>query len=186
MPATPDQMPIAIARSRGSVKTLVMIERVAGMMSAAPRPITARAPTSSFTPPENAAAVGRDAEDREAHGERALPAEAVTERTEGEQEPGEHERVRVDHPLEVGDAGAEVSLEGGKRDVDDRVVDHDDQQAHAQHGEGEPPAVVRPLRRRRRGAPGDAPSGGGGSPGLGCDQRFHELEPPVPRCDTLL
>ena len=57
MPATPDQIPIAIARSRGTVKTLVMIDSVAGMMSAAPRPITARAPTSWLTPLENAAAV---------------------------------------------------------------------------------------------------------------------------------
>ena len=56
MPATPDQMPIAMARSRGTVKTLVMIESVAGMISAAPSPITARAPTSWLTPPEKAAA----------------------------------------------------------------------------------------------------------------------------------
>ena len=42
-PATPDQMPIAIARSRAFVNTLVRIESVAGMISAAPTPITARA-----------------------------------------------------------------------------------------------------------------------------------------------
>jgi hypothetical protein len=48
-------MPMAIARSRESVKTLVRIDSVAGMMSAAPTPMTARAPTSWPTPFENAA-----------------------------------------------------------------------------------------------------------------------------------
>jgi hypothetical protein len=35
-------MPIALPRSRGSVKTLVMMESVAGMMNAAPMPISER------------------------------------------------------------------------------------------------------------------------------------------------
>jgi hypothetical protein len=39
-------MPIAIARSRVSVKTLMMIARVAGKINAAPMPIRARAPIS--------------------------------------------------------------------------------------------------------------------------------------------
>ena len=39
---TPAQMPIALPRSRGSVKTFVMIESVAGMMNAAPIPINER------------------------------------------------------------------------------------------------------------------------------------------------
>ena len=41
---TPAQMPIALPRSRGS-KVAVMIERVAGFISAPPRPWTMRAPT---------------------------------------------------------------------------------------------------------------------------------------------
>ena len=40
--ATPAQIPIARARSRGIVKTFVMIDRVAGMMNAAPTAITTR------------------------------------------------------------------------------------------------------------------------------------------------
>ncbi len=39
---TPAQMPMALARSRGFVNTLVMIERVAGMMNAAPMPMSER------------------------------------------------------------------------------------------------------------------------------------------------
>ena len=45
-PAVAAQIPIAIARSRASVKTLVSSDSVAGMMNAAPAPMTARAVTS--------------------------------------------------------------------------------------------------------------------------------------------
>ena len=65
-PATPDQMPIAIARSRAFVNTLVRIDSVAGMISAAPTPITARAPTSWFTSLAERGRGGREAEDDEA------------------------------------------------------------------------------------------------------------------------
>ena len=46
MPATADHRPIALARSFGSVNTLVRIDNVAGMTSAAPSPMTARAAIS--------------------------------------------------------------------------------------------------------------------------------------------
>ena len=39
---TPAHTPMALPRSTGSVKTLVMIDRVAGMMQAPPTPIRAR------------------------------------------------------------------------------------------------------------------------------------------------
>ena len=58
-------MPIAIARSRASVKTLISSDSVAGMMNAAPAPMTARARMSSSTPPANAAAAEATPEDRE-------------------------------------------------------------------------------------------------------------------------
>ena len=64
-PAVAAQMPIAIARSRVSVKTLISSESVAGMMNAAPAPMTARATIE----PVDAARVGGprrgDAEHRE-------------------------------------------------------------------------------------------------------------------------
>ena len=41
-PDTPAQMEIALRRSSASAKTLVRIDRVAGMMNAAPKPCTAR------------------------------------------------------------------------------------------------------------------------------------------------
>ena len=46
-PATADHMAIALARSAGTVKTLVRMESVAGMIAAAPIPITTRQAMSS-------------------------------------------------------------------------------------------------------------------------------------------
>jgi hypothetical protein len=57
MPAVADQMAMAWARSFGTVKTLVMIERVAGMTRAAPTPIRARVAISWPALPANALAV---------------------------------------------------------------------------------------------------------------------------------
>ena len=133
MPATPDQSPMASARSRASVNTLVRIDSVAGMISAAPMPMTARARDERRHAAGERGRGRRGTEDDEAEGERALAPEPVAEAAGGEQQAGEHERVGVDHPLEVADARAEVAHQGGQRDVDDRVVDHDHEQAHAQH-----------------------------------------------------
>ena len=126
-------MPMAIARSAASVKTLVSSDSVAGMMNAAPAPITARAVTSWPTPPANAAPAERDSEDGEAEQQRAPAPEAVAERAREQQQAGEHERVGVDDPLQLADVGVEVAHERRERDVDDRVVDHDHEQADAQH-----------------------------------------------------
>ena len=50
-PAVAAQMPTAVARSRGSGKTLISSDSVAGMMNAAPAPMTARAAISRSAPP---------------------------------------------------------------------------------------------------------------------------------------
>ena len=100
-PAVAAQMPIAIARSRVSVKTLISSESVAGMMNAAPAPMTARATMSPSTPPAYAAHRRGDAEHREPGEQRAPASEAIAERAGQQQQPGEHERVRVDHPLQL-------------------------------------------------------------------------------------
>ena len=57
MPLTPAQIPMARPRSLGSVKMLVMIDNVAGMMNAAPMPMNAREMMSCVTPSESAALV---------------------------------------------------------------------------------------------------------------------------------
>ena len=53
-PATPAQAPIARVRS-APLKMLVVIERVAGMISAPPTPISARAAMSRLAEPDQAA-----------------------------------------------------------------------------------------------------------------------------------
>ncbi len=55
MADAPAHTPMARPRSRGSVKTLVMIDRVAGMMNAPPTPMTARKTISAPADPLNAA-----------------------------------------------------------------------------------------------------------------------------------
>ena len=162
MPMTPDQMPIAMARSRASVNVLVRMLNVAGMMNAAAPPMTARAVTSWPTPPANAAAVEASGEHGEADGERASASPAVAERSGEQEQAGEDDGVGVDDPLQFADAGAELADERRERDVDDGVVDDDDQQAHAEHRQGEPATVVRRVdgvagviaSHRRRGAVG--------------------------------
>ena len=134
-PAVAAQMPMAIARSRASVKTLISSESVAGMMNAAPAPMTARA---AIEPVDAARVRGRrrgDAEHREPGEQRAPAPVAIAERAGQQQQPGEHERVGVDHPLQLADVRVEVAHQRRQRDVDDRVVDDDGEQAHAQHAE---------------------------------------------------
>ena len=51
---TPAHTPIALPRSAGSVKTLVMIDSVDGMMNAPPMPISARVAISTLAESANA------------------------------------------------------------------------------------------------------------------------------------
>ena len=105
-PAVAAQIPIAIARSRASAKTLMSSDSVAGMMSAAPAPMTARASDELV----DAARVRGARRGGPEHGEPAeqhAPApEAIAERAGQQQQPGEHERVGVDDPLQLADVGA--------------------------------------------------------------------------------
>ena len=67
-------------------------------------------------------------EDGHADQEDPLAAESVTEGGAGQQQDGEGERVGVDHPLEVGQGGAEVGLDDGQGGRDDEVVEGDHEQ----------------------------------------------------------
>jgi len=69
-------------------------------------------------------------------------AETVAEAAGREQQAREHERVRVDHPLELTERGAEVVLKPGKRHVENGIVDDDHEQTQAQHPEAPPPALI--------------------------------------------
>ncbi len=56
-PMVPAQAPIARARSAGTRKTSLMIDKDAGIVSAAPIPMTARHPINRLTEPEKPAPV---------------------------------------------------------------------------------------------------------------------------------
>ena len=139
--ASAAQIAIAFARSL-PVKTFAMIERVAGMISAAPTPIAARTRDHLVGRVGDEGAEAGEAEDRDAGLERALAPEAVAERAEHEQQPGEDEQVGVDHPLQLRRRGVELVLQRRQGDVEDRVVEPDDHQAQRQHAERLPAARV--------------------------------------------
>ena len=137
-PATDDHRAMALARSAGTVKTLVKMERVAGMTAAAPIPITTRQATSSLAEVAMAATVEPRPEDNQAAGQGPVPSDAVTQAAQREQQPGHGQGVGVDDPLQCGRRGVEVAHQGGKRHVDDGAVHHHDQKGQAEYAEGGP------------------------------------------------
>ena len=74
-------------------------------------------------------AQARKTEDRGSGLEGPLAPEPIAEGTEREDEAGEDEQVGVHDPLQRRAFGAELILERGEGDVQDRVVQPDDQQA---------------------------------------------------------
>ena len=86
-----------------------------------------------------------DAEDHQPELERTASPEPVAEAPAREEQPGEHERVAVDDPLQLAAVGVEVLRDRGDRDVEHCVVEHDHEQAEAQDDEDPPPPRVRML-----------------------------------------
>ena len=81
--------------------TAVRIDSVDGMISAPPMPMSARPAMSCAASPDSARATEPSAEDDQPGGQGALAAEAVAEAAGGQQQPGEHEHVGVDDPLQL-------------------------------------------------------------------------------------
>jgi hypothetical protein len=77
-------------------------------------------------------------EDPQPDREDAAAAEPVGERACGEDESGKRERVGVDHPLQVGEAAAEILLDRRQRRVDDGDVEKKHERRHADGAEGPP------------------------------------------------
>ena len=93
----------------------------------------------------DAAQQRRDREDDEPRLEDAAAAEPVPGGPAEDQQAREHERVGVDDPLQARDTCVQFATDRGQGDVDDRVVEPDDQQAHAADHEDQPPSrTVRP------------------------------------------
>ena len=103
---TPTQIPIAVPRCRGGNVT-VMIESVAGFISAAPRPCTTRARDQHVALPARPHASDESGEDDEADDEDQAPPEQVGELAAGEHQRAEGERVAGHDPLELRDREVE-------------------------------------------------------------------------------
>ena len=118
-----------------------MIDSVAGMMNAPPMPMNARVAISWSALVANADASEPRPKTTRPDLERAAAPEPVTQAARGEQQAGEHQRVGVDHPLQLAVRRVELAHDRRDRDVEDRVVEHDHEQAEAEDGE-DPPATV--------------------------------------------
>jgi hypothetical protein len=73
----------------------------------------------------------RAREDQQASGEDAPSTEAIGKRTRGEHECRERERVSIDHPLQVGEAGVQVLLDRRQRGVHHGDVEQEHERRHA-------------------------------------------------------
>ena len=107
---TPAQIPMARPRSRASVNTLVSTDNVDGMMNAPPTPMSARVAISTSASVANADSSEPIAEHGQAERERLVATEAVTEAARREQQSREHDRVRVDDPLQLTSRRAETAV----------------------------------------------------------------------------
>jgi hypothetical protein len=94
-------------------------------------------------------------EDEHAGDEQPAPADEVGGAAAEQQEPAEHQRVGVDHPLQVRRRELEVVLDRRQRDVHDRGVEDDHELREADQHQDEPRVdLVRRRWLRSRGRPG--------------------------------
>src|SRR5579875_2472292 len=111
-----------------------------------------RAMLSPTTPPHTpmaraeAAQQRAEGKDDQAGLECPLPAEPVASRAGHYQEAGQHEQVGIDDPLQPGYGGVQIPLDRRQRDIDDRRIQANDQQADAADGQDE---VAAPGIHRR-------------------------------------
>jgi len=83
----------------------------------------------------DAAQEGAGPEDAQADEDDPAVAVQVAHRPAREHERGERERVSVDDPLKPADAGIEAGADLGRRDIDDRHVEQDEEVPHAHDDE---------------------------------------------------
>ena len=142
-PAKPAQIPMALARSWGG-NTLLRIESVVGMIRAAPAPATAAEGDQLAGAAGEGGAQRGQGEDGQPGLEGALAAEAVADGAGRQEQPGEHEGVGVDDPLEPGLGGVEGVGPGQRRQghVGRRDGGDDQDEVDAQDAEDQPAAGI--------------------------------------------
>src|SRR5262249_26061154 len=79
-----------------------------------------------------------ESEEDDPDGEEAAPPEQIGERPADQQERGQCQRVGVDHPLKIGERGIEAALDVGQRDVYDRDVQQEHEDAGADRDQRPP------------------------------------------------
>ena len=136
--ATKPKTPIALARSAGSVKSVIISESATAETTAPPRPCTARAAIRSSCESARPQRERGGREERDPEQEQAPVAEEVAQPAAEQQEAAEREQVRVDDPRERRLGEAEILADRRQRDVDDRDVEHDHQVAQAEDEQREP------------------------------------------------
>jgi hypothetical protein len=82
-----------------------------------------------------------DREDPQAPGEHPPAAQPVGQRAGGQHQRRQGQRVGVDHPLELGEAGPEVLLDRRQRRVHDGDVEEQHEGGDGDGAEGPPPAI---------------------------------------------
>ena len=94
-----------------------------------------------------------ESKEAHAHDQHPPPAESIGESAGHEQQTREHERVGIDHPLQLAGVRPQVVRQNGQGNHQNRVVHADAEQGQDQHGENRPPAQVPMVRRGHRVAP---------------------------------
>jgi hypothetical protein len=123
-----------------------MIDSAAEETSAPPSPCSARRDEPGVRR-RQPVQQRREAEDRDAGEEQPAAPEQVTGAAAEQQEAAEHERIAVDHPLQVRGAEPEVGLDRRQRDVHHRRVEDDHELREADDDEDEPAAGLAGRRR---------------------------------------
>ena len=151
-PASPTHRPTALPRSSGG-KEVVMIDRVVGMVNAAPTPMTARhAMTTAGSLASAARAAAPIPKTARPVEQRPLAAVAVADRAREQQQPGEHHGVGVDDPLHLGLRGAGLDREARQRDVEPAHRRDHHHQRDRDRGQHQPAPSCVGDHRRARGA----------------------------------
>src|SRR6266536_18303 len=120
-PVVAPHSPIARARSALRVKMLEMIDRVAGKISAAPRPITAGGAGQAGCP-----------EQAEAGHQDPLSPKPVAQAAGGQDQRREDQAVGIHHPLQIGDRRVELADQARQGHVHDGGVEADHKGRHAE------------------------------------------------------
>ena len=142
-PIAPNTVHAAIAAPRSSGGYSVATMASAGAITpAAPTPMRARGADQRRGRRCERGDGARHPEQRVADEEHGAAAVAVGEPAAEHQQPGEHDVVAVDHPLQVARGGVELMADERQRDVRDRDVDRGRERAQAQDGEGDGAAAT--------------------------------------------